>query len=149
MRRYRAEDFWYEISHAPGPDGRVVRWYTISCRRCSNKLAHHANDLADSGLKKFFQHHGWEIGKARNQHLCAACNGRNKKKHQQQEPVAEVIPLRPQLNQLEAAWAAATEEQRNIFWQRHRWEMGQPPAADPFVVGSDGDGPGILLSQTP
>jgi hypothetical protein len=65
---------WYELTSEPGPDGRVTRYYKLTCA-CGQYIKHRAGDFSDEMLRKIFIKKKWDVGKRPNQHRCPICAG--------------------------------------------------------------------------
>jgi hypothetical protein len=121
MKKYSADDFWFELTEGPSPDGiGFVRYNEVTCRKCGAKAKHLASGQSEDQLRKFFIRQNWEIGRTARHHVCPACA--HKHNHSQTRaqtlrtelPPSNVIPLRPRVT-LQQAWDKADKEERAEF----------------------------------
>jgi hypothetical protein len=137
MRKYAADDFWFEITHGPSPgDGGTVRYYIVTCRKCRRQSKYHATDLSNDALRKVFIRQGWMLGKTRNRHLCPDCSKRHAPQPKVEPAVVIEIPspqvsAPPQVSRLESLWDQSSEDERVEFWNllRRRYAEGKEAAA--------------------
>lgn len=124
MKKYRTEDFWFELTKGPSPDGvGFVRYNSITCRKCGKCTKIHNTGQSVDQMRKFFIRQNWDIGRARNLHLCPDCAVRHKHRPTEPErprlepPASNVVPLRPppQRVTLQEAWEQASESERLAF----------------------------------
>lgn len=109
MKRWRNEDFWFELTTGPDPtNGRPVRYHIIRCA-CGQESSRHAHGMSVEKLRKYFVRRGWQIGKTSNAHRCPDCQ-------QQQKP--EQKPATPMVfvsNEIYHHWSEADRAERLIF----------------------------------
>lgn len=120
---------WFTITAAPdAAGGRHVRYYSVECR-CGRRASHQASDLKDDGLRRYFTRLGWTIGKTPTQHHCPGClhDKPVPRPAAPPAPAPSVIVTPPPTLSLEAAWEAASDEQRADFMLKH---FGLDPAAE-------------------
>jgi hypothetical protein len=139
MRRYREEDFWYEILTAPDAGGRVTRAYRVTCRHCNCfKSFRSGGRLSDDKMRKHLIREGWDIGRSNNLHVCPGCSEKPKPPVTAQvkplpagfvdrmlqaaldavtspQEEALITPPPEPLVTLEAAWMACSEDERREF----------------------------------
>jgi hypothetical protein len=129
MKKYRPNDYWYEITQRPDPNnnGRFARYYQVTCRQCGVFRLKLANSMGDDGLRKWFIAHGWEIGKSQRGHVCSRCLHEPKVAPPQAaplEPEPELPPLpEPPANPIAEAWVAASYAERKMFLHAMRATM--------------------------
>lgn len=121
MKKYRDDDYWFELTEGPGPTGLgFVRYFRVTCRKCGKQAKHLANGQSNDQLRKFFIRQNWDIGRATNLHFCPDCATRNKHRPTESlpEPAASnVFPLHPpQGISLQEAWDQANDAERTNFW---------------------------------
>lgn len=111
MKKFRADDYWFDISSGGGVNGRAVRYYSVRCKKCGAVSQYHATMLSDPALRKHFSKQGWDIGKHRHAHLCPECCVRRKPPQDEPKPKPP-----PRIDQI---WDSMNEDQRAEFIVRH------------------------------
>jgi hypothetical protein len=129
MKKYRAEDYWFEITSGPSIDGHAIRYYVIHCRRCDRMASHKASGLSNDGLRKFFVRDGWTIGRSQYGHICPECLHKRERdiaKHNedlvfQQAAAREALDLNEppsRVAQMRTLWDQCNRREREefVFW---------------------------------
>jgi hypothetical protein len=122
MRKWRADDFWFELVEGPSPDGiGFVRYHQVTCRKCKTQSKTRQMGQSNDHLRKFFIRQGWDVGRARNLHLCPECAHKHKDLRTKPQPQPNVVPLHPTPPQpkrvtLKQTWEQASEAERAEFW---------------------------------
>lgn len=131
IKRYRDEDFWYEISSAPDAGGRMTRAYKITCRYCGRLKSFRTTGFADEKMRKHLIRDGWEIGRVAGAHVCPGCIHRHKDKSTSRADVSVTPPPSPMIA-LELAWMACSEKDRETFalklYEEYFAAPPQPPS---------------------
>lgn len=151
MKKWRADDFWFELTEGSSPDGvGFVRYNEVTCRKCGAKAKHLASGQSADQLRKFFIRQNWEIGRSRFHHVCPECAHKHKlhrlaeeirtwEREHRPEPEAHhappkpsnVVPLHPpQRVSLQDAWKQADENERAEFLLKLR-DVNGPIFTDP------------------
>lgn len=119
MKKWRADDFWFELTEGRSPDGGLgfVRYNTITCRKCGTKAQHLACGQSVDQLRKFFIRQNWEIGKSRFHHVCPECaHKHNHRREAEPKPApSNVIPLHLPARTLIETWDRASNSERAEF----------------------------------
>lgn len=118
MKRYRDEDFWFEIVTDTAPDGqRGARYYQVHCRRCSNKQRYHASGASNEALRKIFQRAGWTINAHnRFKHYCPDCSRRHQAQAAATTNIIPTAPAAARPNPIQRLWLSISDDERVEFW---------------------------------
>lgn len=121
MKKYRADDFWFELIEGASPDGSMgfVRYNAITCRKCGANAKHLQAGQSEEQLRKLFIRQNWEIGRTRHHHVCPECAHKHNHRDTTEHPPkpSNVVPLRPSLPRvtLIEAWDRSSESERAEF----------------------------------
>lgn len=120
MKKYRADDFWFELTQGPSPDGvGFDRYHQVQCRKCGATNKIRSTGQAVDQLRKIFMNQNWEIGRTRHHHVCPECAHKYKHRPATEQPPkpSNVVPLRPSQPRimLIEAWDRSSESERAEF----------------------------------
>lgn len=122
MKKFRDDDYWFELTEGPSPDGvGFVRYHQVTCRKCGTQSKARNTGQSVDQMYKFFQRQNWEIGRTRHHHVCPDCahkhgHRRATEPPKPKPPPSNVVQLRPppRITLIEA-WDRSSENERAEF----------------------------------
>jgi hypothetical protein len=137
MKRARENDLWFEHVEHVLPGHGFVRFYRVTCRKCSAHADIRNTGQANEVLQKIFTRKNWDIGRAKNLHHCPACaktpQGPGMGHNYGGPPTAKrmivpppLVPPRPARVPLSLSelWEQASEDERRGLWNYFRVMYG-------------------------